>query len=429
MIRRSVVLLSIVALAVAAALLTPPSPESPPEPTTIPPTPDPLAFARCPWSFTDGLVDSSIVLAASEDRTVVLTSPLEALQREVAIVGPGAAVVQQSSIGPGVSPVVAEFPSVPAAAGVVARSDLQAAGITCPNVSTKVWLLGGGSTVAQTALDLVLFNPFPEDANVELRFVSENGAEPLTELEDVAVPAGSVRVIDIEALLPSRLDLAVAVDDPAGLVTPAFRTGGPSVDWSLVAGTSQSDRWEFPIAGVARHDAQLVLVNDGPIPVTASIDFFTESESLLAAAEVVLEPRRLAVVEIDDEVSGLAVDADGPLGATVVGDSFGARYAVGGLDRSASEWYLTPGASPDQTVVVRLMNTSASALSISVSPVGAAGVAGDPEKISVPPGTIRETEVVGAVAVLLESGGPFTAGWYWTVNATTAASHGIAVTE
>lgn len=429
MIRRSVVLLSVVGLAVTAALLVPPSPESPPDPTTIPPTPDPLAFARCPWSFTDGLVDSSIVLAAAEDRTVILTSPLEASQREVAIVGPGAAVVSQSSIGPGVSPFVAEFSSIPAAVGVVTRSDQQAAGITCPNVSTKVWLLGGGTTVGQSPLDLVLFNPFPEDATVELRFVSENGAEPLTELEDVAVPAGTVRVIDIEALLPSRLHLAVAVDDPAGLVTPAFRTGGDAEDWSLVAGTSQSDRWEFPIGGVLRHDAQLVLVNDGPIAVTASIDFFTQNESRLAAAEVVLEPRRLVVVEIDDEVSGLAIDADGPLGATVIGESFGARYAVGGLDRASSSWYLTPGAPGDQPVVIRLMNTSAAALSVSVSAVGPTGIAGDPEKISVPAGTIREAEVVGAVAVLLEAGGPFTAGWYWRGEATTAASHGIAVTE
>ena len=205
--------------------------------------------------------------------------------------------------------------------------------------------------------------------------------------------------------------------------------GGETTDWYLVSGTSQSDRWEFPVGGVARHDAQLILVNDGPIAVTASIDFFTQTESQLAAVEVVLEPRRLAVVDIDDEVSGLALDADGPLGATVVGESFGAHYAVGGLDRASSSWYLTPGAGEDQAVVVRLMNTSAAPLSISVSPVGAAGIASDPEKISVPPGTIRETEVVGAIAVLLESGGPFTAGWYWSANATTAASHGIAVTE
>lgn len=428
MIRRTVLLLGVLGLAVAGALLAPPTPESPPDPTTLPPTPDPLAFARCPWSFADGLVDSSIVLAAGGDRAVVLTSPLEAVQRDVAIVGPGAAVVMQSSIGPGVSPLVAEFSSVPAAAGVVARSSQQAAGIACPNVSTKLWLLGGATTVEQSPLDLVLFNPFPEDASVELRFVSENGAEPLTELEDVSVPAGSVRVIDIEALLPSRLHLAVAVDDPAGLVTPAFRNGGDTTDWSLLSGTSQSDRWEFPIGGVARHDAQLVLVNDGPIAVTASIDFYTPDESRLAAVEVVLEPRRLAVVDIDDDVSGVAVDADGPLGAAVVGEAFGARYAVEGLDRAASSWYLTPGATEDQAVVVRLMNTSAAPLSISVTPVGASGVAGDPDKVSVPAGTIREAEVVGAVAVLLEAGGPFSAGWYWSSEATTAASPGIAVT-
>lgn len=429
MIRRTLSMLGVLGLAVTAALLLPPTPESPPEPTTLPPTPDPLAFARCPWSFTDGLIDSAIVLAAAEDRTVVLTSPLEASQREVAIIGPGATVVTQSSIGPGVSPLVAEFSSLPAAAGVVTQSPDQAAGITCPNVSTKVWLLAGGSTVEQNPLDLVLFNPFPEDATVELRFVSENGAEPLTELENVSVPAGSVRVIDIEALLPSRLHLAVAVDDPAGRVTPAFRSGGEAADWSLVSGMSQSDRWEFPIGGVARHEAQLVLVNDGPIPVTASIDFFMPGESRFAAAEVVLEPRRLTVVDIDDEVSGLAIDADGPLGAAVVGESFGARYAVAGLDRTAAAWYLTPGAGSDQPVVLRLMNTSAAPLSVSVTPVGAAGVAANPDKVSVPAGTIREIEVVGALAVLLESGGPFSAGWYWTAGPTTAASHGISVTQ
>ncbi len=428
MIRRTILMVAILALAVSGALLTAPAPESPPDSTTLPPTPDPLAFARCPWSFTDGVVDSSIVLAAADDRSVVLTAPLEATQREVAIVGPGATVVMQSAIGPGVSPVVAEFSSVPAAVGVVARSEQQAAGITCPNVSTKVWLLAGGSTVEQTPLDLALFNPFPEDAGVELRFVSENGAEPLTELENVSVPAGSVRVIDLEALLPSRLHLAVAVDDPAGLVTPAFRNGKDSADWSLVSGSSQSDRWEFPIGGVARHDAQLVLVNDGPIAVTASIDFFTRGESQLAAEELVLEPRRLAVVDIEDEVSGVAVDADGPLGAVVVGESFGARYAVEGLDRAASRWYLTPGAPDGQAVAVRLMNTSAAPLSVSVTTVGTAGVAADPDKVSVPPGTIREVELTGAVAVLLEAGGPFSAGWYWSGDATTAASPGIAVT-
>lgn len=429
MIRRTIVLVTTVGLLGAAALLTPPSSEPPPEPTVAPPAPEPLAYATCPWSFTDGLVDSSIVLTASADRTVKLTSPVESAEREVAIVGPGAAAVSQSTIGPGVSPFVAEFSAVPAAAGVVTYSDLQAAGITCPNASTKLWMLAGGSTVGQQPLDLVLFNPFPEDANVELRLVSENGAEPLTELEDVTVAARSVRVIDLEALLPSRLHLAVAVDDPAGLVTPAFRSGSPDADWALVAGSSQADRWEFPIGGIARHDAQLILVNDGPIPVTASIDFFTPAESRLAAAEVTLEPRRLAVVEIDDETSGVAVDADGPLGAAVVGEAFGARYAVSGVDRSAVLWHLAPGAPVDQPVMVRLLNTSAAAVTVSVTPVGPAGTATDPDKVSVPPGTIRDVELIGASAVLLESGDPFTAGWYWSVNATTAASHGVAVSE
>ncbi len=401
----------------------------PPTPTTLPPAPDPLAFATCPWSFTDGRVDTAIVLMSSADRDVTLTAPVSGNTREVSLIGPGSVVVPQSSLGAGISPLVAEFSAVPASVGVVSSADGVAAGLTCRNTATKLWLLAGGSTVQQRALDLVLFNPFPEDANVELRLVSENGAEPLTELEDVTVPARSARTVDLEALLPSRLHLAVAVDDPAGLVTPAWRNGGDDEDWSLVAGSSQSDRWEFPIGGIARHDAVLVLVNDGPIPVTATVDVFTTGDSSLAFAEVTLEPRRLAVVELDDEVSGVSIDADGPLGAAVSGESFGARYAVAGLDRSARIWHLATGAGPDQAVTVRILNTSAAALTVSVTTVAETGIATDPDKISVAAGSLEEIELVGASAVILESGDPFTAGWYWRSEATTAASHGVAVTE
>lgn len=427
MIRRIVTPVIVVALLGGAALLTPPPTATPPPTTAAPDAPEPLAFATCPWSFTDGLIDSAIVLVAESDREVTLTSPTAEAERSTNIIGPGASVVRQSDIGAGVSPLVAEFSAVPAAAGITASAPGIAAGLTCPNAATKLWVLAGGSTVGQQPLDLMLFNPFPEDATVELRFVSENGAEPLTELERVSVAARSVRVIDIEALLPSRLHVAVAVDDPAGLVTPAFRTGPDDADWAVLSASSQSDRWEFPVAGVADHDAVLILVNEGPVPVTAGVDVFLPGESRLAAAEITIEARRLAVFEIDDDVSGLSIDADGPLGAAVVGAFFDARYATSGVDRTARVWHLTPGAGPEQLVSVRLMNTSATPVTVSVTPIGPAGVGSDPDKVSVDPGTIRDVELLGAVAVLLESGDPFSAGWHWSVDLATAASQGVPV--
>ncbi len=93
--------------------------------------------------------------------------------------------------------------------------------VPCATTVSPRWYIPVGSTSLQQTTELALFNPFPGTALVDLQFWSERGADRPTALQGVAVPGGSLRVIELGDFVRRRAQLATEVSVRSGRVIAA----------------------------------------------------------------------------------------------------------------------------------------------------------------------------------------------------------------
>ena len=67
----------------------------------------------------------------------------------------------------------------------------------CSNAASSSWWFAAGYTVDDSEFRLVLTNPFPETAIVDIRFVTEQDARRPARFRGFPIPAHSVRVVDL----------------------------------------------------------------------------------------------------------------------------------------------------------------------------------------------------------------------------------------
>lgn len=380
------------------------------------------SVARCPWVRGDGLIDGSLAVGApSADEAGITVSssgtvvgeavvPLEAFAAarflDLAAIGTGSAFI--------------EFDSAPAAAVAVGEGTSATATAGCRSGASKVWLLAGGSTINGETLQLRLFNPFPQDAQVQIRVVSENDVEPETALEAITVAAQSTATFDMGSLLTLRETLALSIADPEGLIVPAFVQAGEvedeegnetDVDIAAWTGVTPSRRWEFPFAVSDGLETSVTIFNDRTVPVSWEVDVVGREGIELGALSGTLEPLtvvRVPLTEAGAAPSGIVVTSEEPVGAFLTGAGPTQRGATAGV-RSATQRWLVPGISgmngPSR---VWIMNSSGVATTVTYTP-SVDGRLGQPEKIAVPAGSVRSFS--SEEDLVIDSQEPVSVGW------------------
>lgn len=187
----------------------------------------------------------------------------------VTVHGPSGLVAQQSIALDGTAPLVvavADIPGVNAdsvptlgavvelsAGGAVVEARLPGNGnpaASCSSSASSRWWFPDGSTVVGSSTDLVLFNPFPEDALVDLRFVTESGIARPGALQGLAISGGSVRTIPLQRYVRRRAQLSTAVTARSGRVVATERLTIDNVGSALIIGAPEASRtWFFPDGG------------------------------------------------------------------------------------------------------------------------------------------------------------------------------------
>ncbi len=438
--RRALVALLIGALVVAAGLVPAPEPAGVDLPVTTVTAGPAVAsnFSNCAWAIADDTRDTLISIVTLSEVDVQLTFPVGGEIRETfpeSLPGPGASAIPLSAIlSLGVSPAVVEFTDAPAAAGVVVAGEGLLAGDLCPSSASKVWVLPGGTTVQDRALDLQLFNPFPEDALVTVEAISEEGFEPAPELERISVPGRSWRTVALGAVLPFRQRLSVTVQTDQGRIIPAMvqTNGADQATWTDVG---RSEVWEFPLVAAGGLEPFLAVANDGPLEVTYSLDVFTADgpeegvgEGLVAAGG----HDRVSLAGLADGTYGVRLRADGPVSAVVVGESEGRVAATSGAPLTARRWML-PGAGATSAArsLMWFLNTAAEPITVTYQLLDASGLIEIPGKVTLPAGTVRTVELdqVGMSGVIAESTGPFSAAWSAETDLAVVFSSGVPIGE
>ena len=187
----------------------------------------------------------------------------------VTLHGPSGTVSQQSVSLDGMAPLVVAVSGIPGinpdsvpTLGAVVELDVGGAVVEarlpgngnpaapCSSSASSRWWFPDGSTVVGSSTDLVLFNPFPEDALVDLRFVTESGIARPGALQGLAIPGGSVRTIPLQRYVRRRAQLSTAVSARSGRVVAAERYTVGAVGSALIIGAPEASRtWFFPSGG------------------------------------------------------------------------------------------------------------------------------------------------------------------------------------
>lgn len=247
----------------------------------------------------------------------------------------------------------------------------------CASSASERWYLAEGSTAREGAnpedrMLLALYNPFPEDAIVDLSFTHESGRSVPSDFTGIVVKGGALRVVNVGDHVRRRAHISMTAVARSGRIVVdriQLRNGANKGMSLALAATSPGTTWYFPEGLVADGVGESFhLYNPTNEEAQVSIELALET----GAAEpfdLTVAPRgRLTVVAGEEErvpkgvghaatvlslndvpiVAERSVVTSAPATRTGSADTFGAR-------RTADTWVLAAGAATptvDEWVVV-----------------------------------------------------------------------------
>jgi hypothetical protein len=410
----------------------------------------------CPWVEAGDVVDTNIVVGSDATVDVAMTlldpisntEPTEFLFNMVGPAGSGTDVGTVTRRGE--SPATIEVSDGPAAVAALQRSDGFLAGDRCAVSVPKTWFLTGGSTKAGTFTTIRLFNPFADNADVTITAYSEFNLDLVAELESIDVGGRSWTTIDLEPFLDLRDELAFRVEATSGLVIPAIIRTDERGE-AMWPGTTPSQTWDFPIVTPGLLEPFIAVMSAGDDGVTVTVDVVTESGTVVAAREIVIDssaPQLIPLSDIAAPPFGVSVRASSPIAASVIAvvptgdlDSLGEGEEPGvttttGADQTTTvppdtvEVFIkglagTVGASTpspnwmvpldtllDSETTVWVMNTGSEVAAVSLLPLSDGDIA--PITIFVEPGTTQAVPIdvgIGIHGLSVSADSPISVAW------------------
>ena len=313
------------------------------------------------------------------------------------------AAVGASTVG-----LVIDLPEEGAAASLVTSSDLVLAAAMCTPPVAGETAIAGLSTASGENLDLVLANPYANDAVVEIRTVSEAGADSASELEAVVVPARSVVTVDLAQLLPLRTRLSIRIIPERGVVHAAGVQSSPN-ERMVVEAVRPSSEWLLPVPDTGTLPTITVLTTTG-VDTEYTIDAFTDAGAFEAVATGVVPGDGQVVLDMDglpDGTAAVRVVTDGDSVASVLIEGETIRAGSPGAPFSASTWVVPGAGGPG--AVLRLANTTGIDATVELRPLINGG---EIESLSLPAGSTALARVSGpGPGYIVQSDGDIFVSW------------------
>jgi hypothetical protein len=303
----------------------------------------------------------------------------------------------------------------------------------CADRASSTWYLADGTTTADASLTLVLYNPFPDDAVVDVSFTTvERTLEP-PGLQGAVIPGQSVRLVDLGQQAQREEVVSTAVRGRGSrLVVGRIQSADNPTRHGFTAGLAAADAqqtWWFPDGDKGEGAGErLVVFNPGDLDASVELSFLPANGGVAAQSNVVVAPSTFSVVD----VNGLAEVPPGPHSVlvNVVGEQTPVvveRVLTRPLDDTATttvllgsqitvpEWYVVePSVSPGGVLVV--MNSAGLPTTAAIKAVGPAGAVAVPglEAVPVPASgsvTITLPDTVGPFPVMVEGAQPVVVEW------------------
>lgn len=247
----------------------------------------------------------------------------------------------------------------------------------CASSASERWYLAEGSTAREDSMRLAIYNPFPEDAIVDLSFTTDQGRAVPSDFTGLVVKGGRLLIVKVEDHVRRRVNVSTTAVARSGriVVDRLQLRGGATKGISLaLAAPSPGTRWYFPEGLVADGLAERFhLYNPTADEAQVSIELNLD-EGAAEPFDLTIPPRGRITVDASAEervprgvghaatvvslndvpvVAERSITAVAPAARTGIADTLGTR-------RTARSWVLAAGGATDTLdEVVVVMNPGA----------------------------------------------------------------------
>jgi hypothetical protein len=204
----------------------------------------------------------------------------------------------------------------------------------CARQPSTHWYFAEGSTERGAQEWLALFNPFGDDAIVDVTFLTTTGFESPGALQSFVVPRHSRVSVPIHEHVLREARVAISVQARSGRVVAerSLIFDGTEAQKGLAASlgvTGAAHRWRVPVGDTASGSKQsLSIANFSLVPTSATVDVVLEGDVSLDAQSVDLPARSVTRVNLSDVVpdgNEFSIDVRTRGGAPVVVEAFATR--------------------------------------------------------------------------------------------------------
>ena len=285
---------------------------------------------------------------------------------------------------------------------LVANGDL--ATEPCARGAASDWYFADGTTLKGAQQYLVLFDPFGDDAIVDVSLVTDDGVQEPDALQAISVPRRSRVTIPMSDLVPRQRSVAVHVHARTGRVV-AERTqifDGTASDGEVVrqgiavslGALSPRREWYFPY-GTTLEGAigEIAIANFGALPTTVEVNVMLDGDQSLAPQQSDIPAHSVTTVDVGSlvpadqryAVTVIARDAEGDTGPVVAemlaswpssSSSPGVAAALGST-RLAERWVIALPAG-DVEGIITVVNPGTAPLTATLLVYDAGDTTGPP---------------------------------------------------
>ena len=264
----------------------------------------------------------------------------------------------------------------------------------CANSTSADWYFADNYTRNGSQEDILITNPFPHDAIVDVALATNAGQRVPQDLQGIPVAARSIAIVTQDRLPKDEAVLGIAVRSTQGRVVAgrAQHYTGERFGYSVMLGApSLSTAWWFPDGDVAddvRFERYSIYnPSDRDVAVSANFWGVTDPEftgqwvetipagevrSFLAGDFVDLPPGRHGIVFTTDGTEGVVVEQ----GITrKTGDTWHTSVAMGApmVFEGARRWSMAYGSPTPAKEVLIVMNLDFEGGTVTVKTLGPAG--------------------------------------------------------
>jgi hypothetical protein len=276
-------------------------------------------------STPDGRADETVLVASVADTEVEATVTVMAgaaaapVSRTLHLAPREEQRVRVADLAQAAEPgVVVEVTGGPAAVAHEIRAFGDVATEPCARSASTRWYFAAGTTLRGAQQYVSLFNPFGDDAVVDLTFVTDSGVQEPDDAQAVIVSRRSRVSVPVHDLVPRQRDVAVQVVARSGRVV-AERSqlfDGTASDGEIVRhgvalslGAQQAERSWYVANGTRTGSASAMVgvANFGNVATTAEVSVVLEGDLALPAQSVPVSARSVAMVDV---TQGVPADTD-----------------------------------------------------------------------------------------------------------------------